>query len=89
MVGSAYAAEAETVALWAGGEGGGGAAAAIRRAQREQAEVGPALRAQRAAVLGQGLLVGRSLLVAVHAAAQQLLVLRRGVVLTVRSGGIR
>lgn len=92
VVGAGDVVETRAVALWAGDDGGGSAAApvAVHQAQREQAEVGLVLQADEAraglAALSRDLLVGRRLLVAVHAAAQQLLVLRRGVVLTAHKG---
>lgn len=93
MVGAGHVVETGVVALRAGDDGGGSAAAPVtlHQAQREQAEVGLVLHVDQAraglVALGRDLLVGRGLLVAVHAAAQQLLVLRRSVVLTAQTKG--
>lgn len=90
MLGAGDIVEAGVVALWAGDDGGGSAAApvTVHQAYREQAEVGLVLQVDEAraglAALGRDLLVGRGLLVAVHAAAQQLLVLRGSIVLTAK-----
>lgn len=89
VVGAGHVVDTQAAALGAGDEGGA-SAVALHQAQREQAEVGLVLQADEAraglAVLGRHLLVRRRLLVAVHAAAQQLLVLRRSVVLTAHKG---
>lgn len=91
VVGAGDVVEAGVVALRTGDDGGGSAAApvAVHQAQREQAEVGLVLHVDEAraglAALGRDLLVARGLLVAVHAAAQQLLVLRRSVVLAAQT----
>lgn len=88
VVGAGDVVDAQAAALGAGDDGGGPAAApvTVHQAQREQAEVGLVLQADEAraglAALGRHLLVRRRLLVAVHAAAQQLLVLRGSIVLT-------
>lgn len=92
VVGAGDVVDAQAAALGAGDDGGGSAAAplTLHQAQREQAEVGLVLQADEAraglAALARDLLVGRRFLVAVHAAAQQLLVLRRSVVLTAHKG---
>lgn len=92
VVGAGHVVDTQAAALGAGDDGGAPAAApvALHQAQREQAEVGLVLQADQAraglAALGRHLLVRRRLLVAVHAAAQQLLVLRRSVVLTAHKG---
>lgn len=92
VVGAGDVVATQAAALGAGDDGGRSAAAPVtlHQAQREQAEVGLVLQADEAraglAPLGRHLLVRRRLLVAVHAAAQQLLVLRRSVVLTAHRG---
>lgn len=92
VVGAGDVVEARAVALWTGDDGGASAAApvTVHQAQREQAQVGLVLQVDQAraglTALSRDLLVGRGLLVAVHAAAQQLLVLRRSVVLAAKNG---
>lgn len=88
MVGVGNVVGTQRIMVLAGGDAWRSVAAVVMvdERQREQAEVGFVAHVEKAPArvvcLGRGLLVGRRLLVAVDAAAQQLLILRRCIVFT-------